>query len=136
MPKVILGFDYGSKRIGVAVGQMITRTATPLSPIPAQNGIPNWDSIKQLIKTWNADTLVVGMPYNMDASVSDMVLAATRFQQSLRQHCNIPVFGSDERLTTFAARQQLAAAEKSKHSLDSVAAQIILEQWMRNQNEL
>ncbi len=135
MSNVMLGFDFGTKRIGVAVGQLITRTATPLEPLAAKIGVPQWDEIAKLIKTWNADTLVVGLPYNMDASISDMVIAAEKFQESLRQQFNLPVHGCDERLTTFAAKQQLAEDENSSYALDSVAAQIILQQWMRSQHE-
>lgn len=65
-PKLLLGFDYGTKQIGVAVGQMITRQARELCNLKAQDGIPRWEQIEALIKEWQPDALVVGLPLNMD----------------------------------------------------------------------
>lgn len=66
--EILLGFDFGMKRIGVAVGQTVTKTARPLTVIQAAQGIPQWDALSKLIKTWQPDALVVGIPLNMDGT--------------------------------------------------------------------
>lgn len=105
-PKLLLGFDYGTKQIGVAVGQMITRQARELCNLKAQDGIPRWEQIEALIKEWQPDALVVGLPLNMDGTPSDMCVRAEKFARRLNGRFNLPVHTHDERLTTFAAKGQ------------------------------
>ncbi len=80
VPKLLLGFDYGTKQIGVAVGQMITRQARELCNLKAQDGIPRWEQIEALIKEWQPDALVVGLPLNMDG----------RHVRACRKVCSAP----------------------------------------------
>lgn len=131
----IIAFDFGMKRIGVAIGQTITGTANPLETIEAEGGIPNWSKIDAIITKWRPDTLVVGIPYNMDGTEQPITNAARRFMAQLKERMNLPVFGMDERLTTIAARQQLFELGGYKAlkeiSVDSFAAKIILESWMQ-----
>jgi putative holliday junction resolvase len=131
-----LAFDYGTKKIGVAVGQNITQTASPLAIIPAQDGIPDWNTIEQLIKEWQPSVFVVGMPFNMDGSENQMTLRAQKFLQRLNGRFNIPCYSIDERLSSREAkdiRKDMAAAHgksyKNRDAIDSIAAQLILENW-------
>lgn len=135
-PKTVLAFDFGLKKIGVAVGQTLTQTATALTIIPAQQGLPDWATIAELITTWGADFLVVGLPLNMDGSEQPISTAARKFAKRLHGRFHLPVHLADERLTSVAARQHLAeSSTKFGHKIsnltqaDSVAAQLILEAW-------
>lgn len=131
--KVLVAFDFGMKRIGVAVGQTITKTARPLDTIQAKEGEPNWDMIIKILKKWLPDALVVGIPLNMDGTDQPISLHARAFAQKLRDQFQLPVFESDERLTTKDAREQLFADGGFKAlqdgQVDRVAAQLILQNW-------
>lgn len=132
----VLGFDFGMKHIGVAVGQTITRSANPLSSLKAKDGIPNWDNISKLITTWNAKALVVGIPLNMDGTEQPITAAAKKFSNRLEARFNLPVHHVDERLTTVEAKQQLfdSSGYKAldKSSIDSYSAKLILESWLNS----
>lgn len=131
-----MAFDFGTKKIGVAVGQNITQTASPLTIIPAQDGIPDWNTIEQLIKEWQPSFFVVGMPFNMDGTENQMTLRAQKFLQRLNGRFNIPCYSVDERLSSREAkdiRRNMAEAHgktyKDRDAIDSIAAQLILENW-------
>ncbi len=130
---ILLGFDFGMKRIGIAVGQTITKTARPLVTLKAKDGIPQWEELDKLVKTWRPDALIVGIPLNMDGTEQNVTLSAKKFADSLKERYNLPVFGVDERLTTRDAREQMFSKGGYKAlkngQVDSVAAQLILETW-------
>lgn len=132
---VYLGFDFGYKRIGVAVGQTITGTTTPLKTIHANQGVPNWQDVARVIKQWQPAALVVGLPTCIDGSEQYTTAAARVFAAELNNRFSLPVHLVDERLTTVAARAQLfeqGGYRKIKNSpIDSIAACIILEQWLQ-----
>lgn len=132
--KILIGFDFGMKRIGVAVGQTITQTARPLDTVQAQQGIPNWSAVDKLIKKWQPDGLVVGIPLNMDGTDQKISQDARNFAQSLHERFNLPVYEMDERLTTKDARERLFAEGGFKAlqdgQVDRVAAQLILQNWL------
>lgn len=135
-----LGFDFGLKRIGVATGQSITGTATPLCTITCkQQGIINWNHVAQLITEWRPTALVVGIPLNMDDSEQELTQKAKAFALLLKSRYHLPVYCVDERLTTIEARQQLfeAGGYKKLHAaeVDSVAAMIILQTWLTATNK-
>lgn len=134
MHNIILGFDFGLKRIGVAVGQRITKTATPLDILKAENGVPNWEMIAALIVEWGVDALIVGLPVNMDQTEQPLTQCAREFGYELERRFRLPVFFEDERLTTITAKSQLYA-EKNTGKADSVAAKLIVESWMHTQEE-
>jgi len=121
-----LGFDYGTRRIGVAFGQSVSDTAQALSILPAADGIPDWDQVEKLIDTWQPDVLVVGLPYNMDGSESELLQRARKFANRLHGRLHLPCYGIDERLSSHAAKE---LAGTSEEPIDSVAAQLILESW-------
>ena len=122
-----LAFDFGSKRIGVAFGQSLTDTAQALPILRSRDGIPDWDEVAKLIATWQPDVLVVGQPYNMDGSDSELLVRAEKFANRLHGRFHLPCYGIDERLSSVAA-EELMGSHKGQ-AVDSVAAQIILETW-------
>ena len=141
MPKelTLLGFDFGMKRIGVALGQTLLNQARPLKTLTAKQGIPDWTIIDKLIADWGVQMLVVGIPTHLDDSEQFTTVAAKTFAQQLAERTKLPVHQVDERLTTVDARQQVfdqggyKALKKSE--IDSLAAKLILEQWLRTHKE-
>lgn len=136
MPEdVYLGFDFGYKRIGVAVGQRLTGSASPIATLQAQLGVPDWDSIQKLLNQWRPVALVVGLPTCIDNSELYTTAASRGFARQLRKRFALPVHMVDERLSTVEARAHLFAQggyRKIKNSeIDSIAACIILEQWLQ-----
>jgi len=136
-PRTLLGFDYGLKNIGVAVGQELTRTASPLTVIKARDGIPNWDDIQTLLDEWKPQVLIVGLPLNMDGSEQAMTKASRKFGNRLNGRFQIPVEWQDERLTTFEALEQLGIHSKldakQREDVDRISAQLILQSWLNEQ---
>ena len=130
-----LGFDFGMKHIGVAVGQTITQTANPLTTLKAKLGTPDWKQVAALVNEWHPQVLVVGIPLNMDGSEQALTHAARRFANQLKKQFNLPVEHADERLTTREAKQDLfdqgGYKALQKHKIDSYSAKIILESWFR-----
>lgn len=134
---VIIGFDFGTKNTGTAVGQMITRTATPLKTLHAIEGKPDWLQIQKIIRQWHPDALVVGIPLNMDSTEQPITQLAREFMQELKIQTGLPVHGVDERLTTREAKNRIFTEggykALKKADIDSLAAQLMLEQWMATQ---
>jgi putative Holliday junction resolvase len=129
----ILAFDFGLARIGVAVGQQITQTASPLNTLNAKDGSPNWSEVEKLIKEWQPKLLVVGEPFNMDSSDQEITLRARKFANKLHGRFGLPIEMLDERLTSAAARDEIfeygGYKKLKKTQIDSVAAALILESW-------
>lgn len=132
--RTFLGFDYGEKHIGVAVGTTHTRTAQPLTVLSGGKGSPDWHRISQLIEEWRPDALVVGLPFNMDDSESTMTRAARRFGNRLKDRYNLAVHMVDERLSSRIAKDALFEAgispRRHKQKLDKLAAQTILQAFL------
>ncbi|WP_241488341.1 Holliday junction resolvase RuvX, partial [Winslowiella iniecta] len=105
----MLSFDFGTKSIGVAVGQQLTGTARPLTAIKAQDGIPDWNLIERLLKEWQPDLVVVGLPLNMDGTEQPLTARARKFANRLHGRFGVPVELHDERLSTVEARADLFA---------------------------
>jgi putative Holliday junction resolvase len=132
-PKILIGFDFGMKRIGVAIGQTITQTARPLETLAAKEGIPDWNSLAKLLRKWAPDALVVGIPLNMDGTDQAISHDARQFAEALEKQFHLPVHQIDERLTTKDARERLFLQGGFKAlqdgQVDRVAAQLILQNW-------
>lgn len=138
MPEgVYLAFDFGFKRIGLAVGQRLTCSANPLHTIAANQGQPDWAKIEAAIKEWRPEALVVGYPTAQDGSELYTTGAVRGFVKQLKKKYALPVHLEDERLTTKAVKEELHALggyRKIRQSqVDSLAACLILEQWLRQQ---
>ena len=133
--QIILGFDFGLKRIGVATGQIITCTATPLTTLAAEHGEPSWEQISKLIKEWGASILLVGLPFHLNGSPQKIMLAAEAFAKQLQERFQLPTYMHDERFSTKEARADIfergGYKQLKKTKIDAVAAQKILESWMR-----
>ena len=130
----VIAFDFGMKSIGVAIGQSITGTASPLQALKAQDGIPNWETLQTLISQWQPKALLVGLPLNMDGTEQAITASTRRFVGRLKHKYNLPVFLHDERLSTIDAKAKLfelgGYKKLSKEKIDSVSACLIYESWL------
>jgi putative Holliday junction resolvase len=132
----LLAFDFGTKSIGVAIGQQLTGTARPLAALKAQDGTPDWNKIEALLKEWQPDRVVVGLPLNMDGTEQPLTVRARKFANRIHGRFGVQVDLHDERLSTIEARAELfergGFRALSKGSVDSLSAVIILESWFEN----
>ena len=133
----LLGFDFGPRKIGVAVGQTITGSATPLTTLRSQGEKPDWVRISALISDWQPAALVVGLPFQMDDQEVPWSPRVHRFARQLEGRYRLPVHLVDERLTSREAHRQLAARDRRTPTLeavDALAAALILETWLCEQH--
>jgi len=134
-----LTFDYGDRRIGVAFANRGTQTATALKTIPARDDAYAQHAIALLVSEWEPDAIVIGVPYNIDGGESQMAARAMEFAQRLGEKFGLPIETIDERLTSAEAsmllRDQRQTGQRrrrvSKEDIDSLAAQLIAETWLR-----
>lgn len=130
-----LGFDFGYKRIGVAVGQEITSSARPLPTLAAVQGVPQWSIVQKIINEWRPKALIVGLPTCINETELYTTSAAKVFAKQLKKQFQLPVILVDERLSTVEARAYVFAEggyrKLKKTEIDGVAACIILEQWLQ-----
>jgi putative Holliday junction resolvase len=136
---ICLAFDHGGARIGVAVGQLLTASARPLTTIKARQGEPDWLNIDKLMQEWQPAAVVIGLPLHADGSASNSSKAARAFASSLTTRYGIAVHLHDERLSSKDAEQRFAEARRSGQvragkaaQMDAMAAAIILESWMQD----
>jgi putative Holliday junction resolvase len=134
--RTLLGFDYGTMRIGIAVGQELTSSSSPLDTIQNRNNKPDWTAIDKHIRDWQADGLVVGIPFNMDGTEHALTHAARHFATSLEKRYHLPVYTVDERLSSIEAQRIIRDMGISPHKLkqnkaliDQVAARLILDTY-------
>ena len=123
----IVAFDYGTKKIGVAVGQTETYTSSPLQIIYNEHDKTNWNEISILINEWNPDLILVGKPMNMDGTESDIMKRVDNFFKKLEKISNIECEYIDERLTTFEAKDILGESKVAE--VDAHAAKILIDNW-------
>ena len=136
-PRIVLAFDFGRRRIGVACGDTVSRSAAPLDAVPVDSGGPRWEVIGALLREWQPTLAVVGLPYNVDGSDSAMTAAAREFAADLGQRYRLQVALVDERYSSREAEARLKSARASglrrrrvgKADVDAAAACIILERW-------
>jgi len=135
--RTILGFDFGKKSIGVAIGQEVTGTASPLPSLAARDGIPDWSKIEAIYQEWQPQLVIVGLPLNMDGTNQDITHAARKFGNRLHNKFKKTVEFYDERLTTADAKTRLfelgGYKKLEKGKIDSVSACLIAEGWMETQ---
>ena len=139
---VVIGFDYGARRIGVAVGNRVSDSARALEVVGNGANGPDWTRIAALLREWRPDALLVGLPLTLDAGEQANTRNSRAFADALRERYALPVALVDERLTSRAASERFAerragGAAKRKHAatLDAIAAEIIVEQWLRAPDE-
>jgi putative holliday junction resolvase len=138
-PLLALGLDYGERRIGVAAGDTLTRTARPLGVVPARAGHADWPALERYVREWQPRVLIVGVPYNMDGTPTRLTDAAREFAAESGRRFALEVVTVDERLSSREAedilRRQRASGERRRRvraeDVDPVAACVLLEQWLR-----
>lgn len=134
-PQLIMAFDFGTQKMGMAVGSSLIASAMPLPLFPMKDGIPNWDNLLKIVKQHQPNLFLVGLPLNMDDSESELSTRARKFARRLRHQTNIETRMVDERLTTREARDELdhyhAQGRAKKLSADSLAASLFIESWYR-----
>ncbi len=132
MPKAltILSFDFGTRRVGVAVGNSITRSGQALKTISALSGDALFQEIESLLKEWQPDQLAVGRPVHPDGSPHEMTVKAVRFGNQLHGRFHLPVAWVDERYTSAV----LEGDPKMQDNLDAHSAVLILEQYFAEQS--
>jgi putative Holliday junction resolvase len=136
-PKIVLAFDFGLRRIGVACGDTLSRSASALQAIASRAGGPDWEAIGVLMRDWQPSMAVVGLPYNVDGSDSGMTGAARKFAAELAERFELEVVLVDERYSSLEAEARLKSARESglrrrrvaKTDIDAAAACVILERW-------
>ncbi|UAY95825.1 Holliday junction resolvase RuvX [Dickeya dadantii] len=135
--RTLLAFDFGTRSIGVAIGQEITGTARPLTSLKAQDGVPDWQKVEKLLNEWQPALVIVGLPLNMDGTEQPLTARARKFAQRLHGRFGVKVDLHDERLSTVEARANLfergGFRALDKGSVDAASAVIILESWFEQQ---
>ena len=133
----VVGFDYGKKRIGVAIGQTITHSATPCTTINQIDGNPDWSAIAAEIQQWKPQALIVGMPYHTDGSENKMTAACRQFCYELEKRFKLPVIEINEALSSAEAeetlKQHIKINQQNKYEIDRMAAAIIVQRWLNQQ---
>ncbi len=128
-----LGFDYGEKNIGIAVGNSISRTAQPLMIINSNQGKPDWELIESLIKEWEIDAFVIGIPYTADGKETESIRKIRKFGNRLHGRFGLPLFEIDEGHTSQESEQYLRPSDRGKRGkLDALAAALILERYFND----
>lgn len=142
-PQIVLAFDFGLRRIGVACGNTVSGTAAPLTTLLALDGVPDWTRLLRVVRDQGATQLVVGRPYNTDGTESALSAASDRFAAELTTRCQKPVARVDERYSSLEAAAQLRAARQSgtrkravvTGDIDSHAAAAILARWLAGEGQ-
>lgn len=129
-----MGFDFGTVRIGVAIGETLTGLAHPLTMIPSEPLARRFEQIGALLAEWQPNQIIVGLPTSLEGAEHEMTQRCRRFGNQLHGRFNLPVTWVDERLSSAEAEQRLRqtghTARATKANVDAVAAQILLQQWL------
>lgn len=135
----VLSFDFGTKKIGIAVGQTITKSSSPLTVLFNKENKVNWEEVSAIIDEWKPELLLIGKPLNMDGTDSDIMKVVDNFSKKLAKLSGIECEYVDERLTSFEARQNFKELmiennkNIKKEIIDANAAKILIDNWF-NQN--
>jgi putative Holliday junction resolvase len=140
--RVVICFDFGLRRIGLASGDTLTRTATPLVTVAHHDSGPDWPAIDRQVRLLGPDLVVVGVPYNEDGSPGTLAPRADAFAQALKERYGLEVARIDERYSSTAAhsllREQRASGQRrrqlGKGDIDSAAAAVMLASWLEQQS--
>ena len=130
-----MAFDFGTKNIGIAIGQEITKTASTFYSIQANDGLPDWVELDMIVEEWNPNLFIVGDPLNMDGTRSKIQDSSDKFSTVLSKRYDISIEKTDERLSSREAKERLENIQmgiKDSRNKHSISAQIILEDWFRS----
>lgn len=125
--QTVLAFDFGEKRVGVAVGQTVSRTAQALTTIAVKRGCVDWTKVAAIVEDWDPTSFVIGMVMTADGAPHSLAIMIERFARQLTGRFKRPVSFVDERLSSYIARGHASAG---RHDVDALAAQVILETWL------
>jgi len=138
--QTLFGIDFGTKKLGIAVGQTLTRTAMGIAVMPVRNLEPDWSELDKLVQRWKPDAFVIGMPWNMDGTANPMTGHAKKFAGQLSARYDKPCHQVDERLSTREARditrhnaELLGKRPNDRAKVDAMVAQLLLESWLEQQ---
>ncbi|AJC49093.1 Holliday junction resolvase RuvX [Allofrancisella guangzhouensis] len=129
----LLAIDYGRARIGLASGQMITKTASPIGTVEAYDGKPNWLELDRIIKRWNPSDIIIGLPLDTNDLDTDITRDARNFAKEIQDRYQKNIHLINEAYSTREARWRLENVKNKKVShikVDALAACVILETWM------
>ena len=131
--ETVMGLDFGIAKMGIALGNTLTQTASPLMQFKMDNGKPNWDEVLKLIESWQVSTIIIGLPLNMDGTEQPLTARARKFANRIHGRFGVEVKLHDERLSTVEARsglfEQGGYRALNKGKVDSASAVIILESY-------
>ena len=130
-----MAFDFGTKNIGIAIGQEITKTASTFYSIRANDGLPDWVELDMIVREWKPNLFIVGDPLNMDGTRSKIQDSSDKFSTALNKRYDISIEKTDERLSSREAKERLEHIQmgiKDSRNKHSISAQIILEDWFRS----
>ena len=136
---VLIGFDYGTKKMGVAIAQCITKTATPLNVLEIKNENPNLEQLDQIVNDYKPDIAIIGYPGKNNKKTSLLANKIEKFESAIEKHYKMPTILFDETFSTTIARQELRDLRRDgilskrikRGQVDSMAAKIILEQLLK-----
>lgn len=129
--EIVLGFDFGTKNLGIAVGNLLTQTAQPVTILKITNNQPQWEEIQQLLYEWQPDAFIVGMPYTKDGTETEHLKIIRKFMNRLHGRFGLPVYEIDESYSSALSEQFLKPSQKGKKgTLDAISAAIIVERWL------
>lgn len=138
-PETIIAFDFGLRRIGVAVGQQVTNSASPLETVSNSDSGPDWQRIETIVREWHPQRLIVGMPMHADGSPAEFADTVQQFIDALARF-DLPIEAVDERFSSLEAEATLRSRREdglrgriSKAAIDSAAATLIAERWLKNE---
>ncbi|WP_445114816.1 Holliday junction resolvase RuvX [Acinetobacter sp. WZC-1] len=134
--RLIMSFDFGTQKMGMAIGSALIESATPLALFPMKDGIPDWTALLNIISQHQPNLFLVGLPLNMDGSESELSARSRKFARRLQHQTQIETWMVDERLTTREARHALdqyqAEGRARKLAADSIAAALLISSWYRH----
>ena len=136
--QTFLGLDIGTRYIGVAVGQTITLTATPLHSVFVKKGVPDWEDLDELIQAWEPQGIVIGLPITLAKKNKNISIFIRNLSEEIKARYSLPIFLKNEDLTTVEAKSRLFSQRGykglTKENIDCYAAKIILEDWLISGN--
>ncbi len=138
----LICFDYGWKRIGVAIGHQETQICSPLTTLAAKDGKPNWSQVTDLFNEWKPAAIIVGIPVDLDGQEMDITRLARRFANQIHGRYHLTVHHADERMSSIEANQVLKTQRQigrksriQREDVDKMAAAVILQRWLENNTE-
>lgn len=130
---IVLGFDFGTQNLGIAVGNRLTNTAQPVKIIKVTYNQPDWLEVEKILKEWEPQAFIVGMPFTKDGTVTEHLKIIQKFINRLHGRFGLPVYIVDEANSSIESTQYVKPSNRNKKGqLDAISAAIIIERWLNN----